>query len=190
MVSLHGTHWLSSAYFICCVCFAFFYFFLFTYFFVDFTTCLGIKVNLSILIVVPRFLSGVSSGELIRLFLVWLGSVWVKIELYPNSTCLFELLAAGYLREFNKRKNCVSFINGYLFFRCLEKSLRRGKKWEKKGKGRGVTTNYIQYAYAFLIMSNFYFAEILSEPNSLAIVTSKKILKMRNNVLTLGIFFS
>ena len=39
-------------------------------------------------------------------------------------------------------------------------------------------------------MSNFYFAEILSEPNSLAIVTSKKILKMRNNVLTLGIFFS
>ena len=156
----------------------------------DFTTCLGIKVNLSILIVVPRFLSGVSSGELIRLFLVWLGSVWVKIELYPNSTCLFELLAAGYLRKFNKKKKIVYHS---LMVTCsldaLKKSSKR-KEMRKKRKGRGVTTNYIQYAYAFLIMSNFYFAEILSKPNSLAIVTSKKILKMRNNVLTLGIFFS
>ena len=32
-----------------CVCFVSFYFFLFSYFFVDFTTCLGIKVSLSIL---------------------------------------------------------------------------------------------------------------------------------------------
>ena len=32
----------------------------------------------------------------------------------------------------------------------------------------------------FLIMSNFYLVEILSEPNSLAIVASKKILKMSN----------
>ena len=32
-----------------CVCFASFYFFLFFYFFVDFTTCLGIEVSLSIL---------------------------------------------------------------------------------------------------------------------------------------------
>ena len=32
----------------------------------------------------------------------------------------------------------------------------------------------------FLIMSNFYLVEILSEPNSLTIVTSKKILKMSN----------
>ena len=32
-----------------CVCFVSFYFFLFFYFFVDFTTCLGIEVSLSIL---------------------------------------------------------------------------------------------------------------------------------------------
>ena len=42
----------------------------------------------------------------------------------------------------------------------------------------------------FLIMSNFYRVEILSEPNSLTIVTSKKILKMSNYVLILSIFFS
>ena len=43
---------------------------------------------------------------------------------------------------------------------------------------------------AFLIMSNFYIAEILSEPKSLTIATSKKLLKMSYYVLTLGIFFS
>ena len=42
----------------------------------------------------------------------------------------------------------------------------------------------------FLIISNFYLAEISSEPNSLTIVTSKKILKMSNYVLILSIFFS
>ena len=42
----------------------------------------------------------------------------------------------------------------------------------------------------FLIMSNFYLVEILSEPNSLAIVASKKILKMSNYVLILSTFFS
>ena len=43
---------------------------------------------------------------------------------------------------------------------------------------------------AFLIMSNFYIAEILSEPKSLTIATSKKLLKMSYYVLTLSIFFS
>ena len=42
----------------------------------------------------------------------------------------------------------------------------------------------------FLIMSNFYLVETLSEPNSLAIVASKKILKMSNYVLILSTFFS
>ena len=41
----------------------------------------------------------------------------------------------------------------------------------------------------FLIMSNFYLVEILSKPNSLTIVTSKKISKMSNYVLILSIFF-
>ena len=41
----------------------------------------------------------------------------------------------------------------------------------------------------FLIMRNFYLVEILSKPNSLTIVTSKKILKMSNYVLILSIFF-
>ena len=41
----------------------------------------------------------------------------------------------------------------------------------------------------FLIMSNFHLVEILSEPNSLTIMTSKKILKMSNYVLILSIFF-
>ena len=42
----------------------------------------------------------------------------------------------------------------------------------------------------FLIMSNFYLVEILSEPNSLTLVTRKKILKMSSYVLILSIFFS
>ena len=42
----------------------------------------------------------------------------------------------------------------------------------------------------FLIMTNFYLVEILSEPNGLAIVTSKNLLKMSNYVLLLSIFFS
>ena len=41
----------------------------------------------------------------------------------------------------------------------------------------------------FLIMSNFYLVEILSEPSNLTIVTSKKILKMSNYVLILITFF-
>ena len=41
----------------------------------------------------------------------------------------------------------------------------------------------------FLIMRNFYLVEILSKPNSLTIVTSKKISKMSNYVLILSIFF-
>ena len=40
----------------------------------------------------------------------------------------------------------------------------------------------------FLIMSNFYLVEILSEPNSLTIVASNKILKMSNYVLILSFF--
>ena len=41
----------------------------------------------------------------------------------------------------------------------------------------------------FLIMGNVYLIEILSEPNSLTIMTSKKILKMSNHMLFLSIFF-
>ena len=41
----------------------------------------------------------------------------------------------------------------------------------------------------FLIISNFYLVEILSEPNSLTIVASKKILKMSNYVLISSIYF-
>ena len=41
-----------------------------------------------------------------------------------------------------------------------------------------------------LILSNFYLVEILGDPNSLTLVTSKKILKMRNYVFILSIFFS
>ena len=38
----------------------------------------------------------------------------------------------------------MSFINGYLFFRCLEKVFEEERNENKKGKSRGVTTNYIQ----------------------------------------------
>ena len=41
----------------------------------------------------------------------------------------------------------------------------------------------------FIIINNLYLVEILSEPNSLIIVTSKKIHKMSNYVLILIIFF-
>ena len=41
----------------------------------------------------------------------------------------------------------------------------------------------------FFMMSNFYLIEVLGEPNSFTIVTSKKILKMSNYVLILSIFF-
>ena len=42
----------------------------------------------------------------------------------------------------------------------------------------------------FLILSNFYLAEILGEPNSLTIMTSEKMLKMSTYVLILSILFS
>ena len=42
----------------------------------------------------------------------------------------------------------------------------------------------------FLIISNFYLAQILREPNSLAIVASKKLLKISNYVLIMSICFS
>ena len=41
-----------------------------------------------------------------------------------------------------------------------------------------------------LILSNFYLVEILADPNSVTLVTSKKILKMRNYVFILSIFSS
>ena len=41
----------------------------------------------------------------------------------------------------------------------------------------------------FLIMSNYYLVEILSEPNSLTTVPSKKLLKVSNYVLILSFFF-
>ena len=40
----------------------------------------------------------------------------------------------------------------------------------------------------FLIMTNFYLVEILSEPNNLTIVASKKSLKMSNYMLILNNF--
>ena len=40
----------------------------------------------------------------------------------------------------------------------------------------------------FLMMSNFFLVQILSEANSLTIVPSNKILKMSNYVLILSIF--
>ena len=42
----------------------------------------------------------------------------------------------------------------------------------------------------FHIISNFYLVEIVSEPNSLSTLASKKILKISNYLLILGIFFS
>ena len=41
----------------------------------------------------------------------------------------------------------------------------------------------------FLLISNLYLVEIISEPNSLTIARSTKILKMNNYVLILSIFF-
>ena len=41
----------------------------------------------------------------------------------------------------------------------------------------------------FFMMSNFYLIEVLGEPNSFTIVTSKEVLKMSNYVLILSIFF-
>ena len=38
----------------------------------------------------------------------------------------------------------ISFINSYLFFRCLEKVFEKEKNENKKGKIRAVTTNYTQ----------------------------------------------
>ena len=40
----------------------------------------------------------------------------------------------------------------------------------------------------FLIMSDFFLVEILSEPNGLTIVTSKKILKMSHHMFIVSIF--
>ena len=43
-----------------------------------------------------------------------------------------------------KNQFLLSFINGYLFFRCLENVFEEERNEKKKGKSRGVTTNYIK----------------------------------------------
>ena len=87
--------------------------------------------------VVPRFLSGVSRGELLQLHLVINvtglveptepGSVWEKFYLHLplTSTYLVELLAAEYLRETNNQVY-VSFI----IFCSLDALKKSSKKKE------------------------------------------------------------
>ena len=38
----------------------------------------------------------------------------------------------------------MSFVDGYLFFRRLGKVFEEERNENKKGKSRGVTTNYVQ----------------------------------------------
>ena len=77
----------------------------------------------------------------------WLGSAWGKIELplltSLTSTFLSELPAAEYLRE----TNISIFIYHSLMVTCSSdalENLRRERNENKKGKIRGVTTNYIR----------------------------------------------
>ena len=57
----------------------------------------------------------------------WLGSVWEKIELHLNSTCLLELLAAEYLREIN----IYIFIYHSLMVTCSLDALKKSSKNEE-----------------------------------------------------------
>ena len=81
-----------------------------------------------------RFLSEVSRGELVQPHLVisLLGLVQFEKNLYLTSTCLLELVAAEYLRQF------LYLVNGYLFFRCLEKIFEEERNENKKGHSRSV----------------------------------------------------
>ena len=120
MVSFRGTYWLSRAYFILFRVFFLSISFFFSFFFVDFTTWLGIK--------------GWVASALVINYCNWIGSVWRKIELHLTSTCLLEIPGTEYLCE----TNISIFICHSLMVPCsldaLKKSSKRKGMRIKNGK--------------------------------------------------------
>ena len=144
IVSLRGMHWFSSAYFFLLLAFCFFPFFLLFLFFVDFTTCLGNEVNLSILEIklwscsyIPkwRFEGWVGSALLSIIYVVGLVQFWEKLSYILPPLASLELLAAEYLRE----ANTSNFIYYHLLMAicsldALKKSSKKKEMRIKKGK--------------------------------------------------------
>ena len=118
-MSSFGTYWLSSAYFISLRVFSFFLFLsLFFNFFVDFTTCLGIEVSLSILQINHWSCSYIPNWS----FEGWIASALLSItnvtglvQFRERLNCILppfaslELLAAEYLGETNI-SNCIYYL--------------------------------------------------------------------------------
>ena len=133
IVSLCGTYWLSSAYFIIGRVFRFFLFLFFFLIFFWFTTCLCIEVSLSILKIKQW------SGSYIRKwsFQGWVPSALLNITnvigLVPFGKKLgyillpltsLELLAVEYLRE----TNISNFIYHLLMITCSLHALKKSPK--------------------------------------------------------------
>ena len=144
-MSLCSTYWLSSAYFISLRVFRFFLFLSLFYFFVDFTTCLGIEVSLSILQIKHWSCSKIPKWSFER----WVASALLSIinktglvQFRERLSCILhplsslELLAAGYTRETNI-SNCIYHL---LMLTCsldaLKKSCRRKDMRIKRKKSR------------------------------------------------------
>ena len=110
-----------------CVWFVSFYFFLFFLIFLWILLLLVFKKSFSILKsigVVPRFLSGVSRGELLQYYLVI--NVTGLVQFGKNLNYILPpLVSYNYLQQSISVKLIYQFlylINGYLFFTCLEKA--------------------------------------------------------------------
>ena len=127
-----------------CLRFVSFHFFLLFLFFVDFTTCLGNEVNLSILEIkvwscsyIPkwRFEGWVGSALLSIIYVVGLVQFWEKLSYILPPLASLELLAAEYLRE----ANTSNFIYYHLLMAicsldALKKSSKKKEMRIKKGK--------------------------------------------------------
>ena len=107
---------------------------------VNFTTCLDTEVDLSILKIkqwgcgwiFKRSFEGWIASPLVIKGLVQLGKKWVifYLHLALRITCRRVSPWNWYINFY------TSFINGYLFFRCLEKVFEENKKRNENKKGK------------------------------------------------------
>ena len=131
------------------VCFVSFSFFLFFSFFVSSVTCQSIEVSLTIIETKQWSCSQVpkrsSRDKLLQPYLVV--NVIGLAQFGKNLSYILPPLASqNYLLQSISVKLIYQFlylINGYLFFRCLEKVFEEERNENKKGNSRGVTTTQL-----------------------------------------------
>ena len=149
-VACIGSPTLISIYCLCFVSFCLFLFFLI--FYVDSTTCQSIKASLVILKIkqwsCSQILGGVSRGELFQSYLVINVTVFVQFGkkfsyILPLLALQNELLQTISVKLISVICQFLCLINGYLFFRCLEKVIEEDRSRNKERNSRGVATTQL-----------------------------------------------